>query len=209
MKSKGPWKEMVLFAISCISAIALGEIVVAGWYPQNLGTWGMTRDGLTSHVPNISVYVRQFGQQISINSHGMRDREHQPEKPPGIYRILLLGDSFMEANQVAFEDAFPHLLEAKLGPRFEVINASVSGWGTDDELTYLIRYGFRFEPDLVLLGMTLNNDIQDNLAEEFHSHVNGDLQEKPVRDPCSGVCNSTSERVFCVSFSLVPAPASG
>ncbi|MGQ0554961.1 MAG: alginate O-acetyltransferase AlgX-related protein [Nitrospiraceae bacterium] len=92
----------------------------------------------------------------------------------------------MEANQVPFEDSFASLLELELKGKvpgtIEVVNASVSGWGTDDELTYLMRYGFQFQPDLVLLGVTLHNDIQDNLAQEFHSYVNGELQEKPRQD---------------------------
>lgn len=92
----------------------------------------------------------------------------------------------MEANQVAFDESFPSLLEAnlKLMTRVpvEVINASVSGWGTDDELTYLVRYGIRFQPDVVLVAMTLHNDIQDNLAEEFHTFQRGQIQEKPRTD---------------------------
>ena len=92
----------------------------------------------------------------------------------------------MEANQVAFKDSFTSLLEAKLksetSRQVEVINAGVSGWGTDDELAYLTRYGFRFHPDLVLVGMTLHNDVQDNLREEFHSYVDGNLREKSVKE---------------------------
>lgn len=92
----------------------------------------------------------------------------------------------MEANQVAFKDSFSSLLEAKLksetSRQVEVINAAVSGWGTDDEITYLTRYGLRFRPDLVVVAMTLHNDIQDNLMEEFHSYAGGDLQEKPEEE---------------------------
>ncbi len=180
------WQNGILIVVSIFTSIILCEVVVATVAPQNLGTWGMTRDGITSHVPNLSVYLTQFKQVIRTNSHGMRDREHSIAKVPGTFRILILGDSFMEANQVRFEDSFASLLESelkrKLPGTIEVVNASVSGWGTDDELTYLMRYGFQFQPDLVLLGMTLHNDIQDNLVQEFHSYVNGELQEKPRQD---------------------------
>jgi SGNH hydrolase-like domain, acetyltransferase AlgX len=178
-------KNVVLFACSVALSVVVAEGLTAVFFPQNLGTWGMTRDGMTSHVPNASVYLHKFKQQITINSFGMRDREHVLKKPPQTLRILVLGDSFMEANQVAFEDSFASLLERSLRSRtsrdIEVINASVSGWGTDDELTYLTRYGFQFEPDIVLVGMTLHNDIQDNLQEEFHSFENGELQVRPVK----------------------------
>jgi hypothetical protein len=186
MARKALWQNGLLLALSCGVSLLVAEAIVATWFPQNLGTWGMTRNGITSHVPNLSVYLPEFKQEISINSHGMRDREHAVAKEPGTIRILVLGDSFMEANQVAFKDSFSSLLEAKLkseaSGQVEVINAGVSGWGTDDELTYLTRYGFRFHPDLVLVGMTLHNDVHDNLKEEFHSYADGDLREKPVKE---------------------------
>jgi hypothetical protein len=187
MRSSGAtewWKNIALLACSVALSLIVAEGLAAKFFPQNLGTWGMTRDGMTSHVPNVSVYLPKFKQQITINSFGMRDREHVLKKPPQTLRILVLGDSFMEANQVAFEDSFASLLEKNLRSRtsrdIEVINASVSGWGTDDELTYLTRYGFQFEPDIVMVGMTLHNDVRDNLAEEFHSFDGSELYEKPI-----------------------------
>jgi hypothetical protein len=183
---KSWWQNGLLLAVSLVISLLVGEFITAIFFPQNLGTWGMTRDGLTTHVPNLSVFLTRYGHQIHINSHGMRDREHEVAKPAGTIRILVLGDSFMEANQVPFEDSLPSLLEANLSARLghpvEVINASVSGWGTDDQVTYLARYGARFQPDLILVAMTLHNDVHDNLAEEFHAFGNGVLQEKLQSD---------------------------
>jgi len=169
-----------LFALVC------GEVFVRTVAPQELGIWDSTRDGLTIHVPNITQHLAQFNQTVSTNSFGMRDREHTIENVGEAYRILLLGDSFMEAVQVPFAESFPFLLERRLSQiasrKIEVINASVSGWGTDDELTYLTRYGRAFQPDLVLVAMTLHNDVSDNLVEEFHEFKGGGLREKPRQD---------------------------
>lgn len=61
-----------------------------------------------------------------FNSHGFRDYERTYEKPDGVFRILILGDSYVEALQVALADSFPVLLESYLNrlpgdhPRFEV-----------------------------------------------------------------------------------------
>ena len=100
---------------------------------------------------------------------------------------------------------FPSLLEAnlraRLGRPVEVINASVSGWGTDDEVTYLIRYGVRFQPDIVLVAMTLHNDIQDNLAEEFHTFEQGSLRERPQTDIPSGEYAVLQIKEFLASHS--------
>src|SRR5262249_37070651 len=81
-------------------------------------------------------------------------------------------------------ESFPKLLEDRLRDsgvqKVEVITAAVSGWGTEDELAYFVRYGKRFQPDLVLVAMTLHNDVSDNLRGRFYTLENGRLEAKPV-----------------------------
>lgn len=174
----------LLFLAAVFFALLVGEGIVRTVQPQDLGNWTYTRDGLTLHLSNMSQVSSRFGHLIETNSAGMRDHEHDLQKPPGVYRILVLGDSFMEANQVEFEDAFVSVLEQRLNDAavrpIEVVNASVSGWGTDDELTYLIREGIKYRPDLVLIAMTLHNDVSDNLLEEYHEFRNGKIEQRPV-----------------------------
>lgn len=171
---------LVLFAF--LVTLVLTEVVVRIVAPQPTAITHQDRYGLALHWPGLTRFLPQYGHEVSFNSGGMRDREHQTEKPAGVFRILLLGDSFMEALQVPFERSFPSLLERKLnlaGGRVEVINASVSGWGTDDELRYLEQYGLAWKPDLVLVAVTLHNDISDNLRQEWHRLIDGQLVEVP------------------------------
>ena len=98
--------QSLLVGISLIIATLIGEVVVRLMAPQELGIWIYTRDGMTSHFPNIRQYSYKFGHEIVTNSVGMRDREHAVGKQDGVFRILVLGDSFMEANQVKFDDSF-------------------------------------------------------------------------------------------------------
>src|SRR5262249_17989004 len=69
-----------------------------------------------------------FDTWVEVNSVGFRDREHSIHKPAGMRRIVLLGDSFLEAIQVPFDRSVTSLLEARLqgksGPT-ELINISV------------------------------------------------------------------------------------
>jgi len=169
-------------------ALALTEIGIRLLAPQPTGLSFQDRYGLATHYPGITRYLSQYGHEVSFNSAGMRDREHVTKKPTGVFRILLLGDSFMEALQVPFEASLPSLLERRLeqetGKRVEVINAGVSGWGTDDELRYLTMYGLKYQPDLVVVAMTLHNDISDNLRKDWHTTQGGALVDQ-TRVPMS------------------------
>ena len=153
-------------------AVLLAELILRVAYPQQLGVWYSLRNGLVIHPPSTRVHLSSFRQDVAFNALGMRDVEHAVAKAPGVVRVLVLGDSFMEALQVRLEDSFPRLLEQRLsamtGQRVEVINAGVSGWGTDQQLQYLTEYGLALKPDLVLIAMTLHNDVSDNLGEQFH-----------------------------------------
>jgi len=105
-----------------------------------------------------------FDTQIQVNSVGFRDREHTLAKPSGVRRIVLLGDSFLEAIQVPFEQSVSSLLERRFNERneiIEVINFGVSGFGTAREYLTLREYGLRYKPDLVLLFF-VGNDVSDN-----------------------------------------------
>ena len=159
-------------AISIGIALVIAELLLRVAYPQQLGVWYSLRNGLVIHPPNTRVHLTKFKQDVRFNALGMRDVEHQIAKTPGVIRVLVLGDSFMEALQVRLEDSFPRLLEQRLrvmtGQPVEVINCAVSGWGTDQQLTYLTQSGLALKPDLVLIAMTLHNDISDNLGEQFH-----------------------------------------
>lgn len=119
-----------------------------------------------SHVPGKAGYwhIGEKRIPIKINSKGLRDKEYPYEKEDGVFRILVLGDSFTEAFQVPLRDTFCKVLEHKLNRgngNFEVINGGLAGVGTDYALLFLKREGFKYEPDLLLLAF-FPNDIVEN-----------------------------------------------
>jgi len=129
-----------------------------------------------SHIPSKEGYW-QIGENrvfVRINSKGLRDKELSYEKRPNTFRILVLGDSFVEGMQVPLEETFAKRLEAKLnesGLTFEVINAGFAGVGTDYGLLFMRKEGRKYDPDLVLLGFFAGNDVQDNFrSREILQH---------------------------------------
>lgn len=108
-----------------------------------------------------------MGQPLTINSKGLRDREYSYEKPAGTRRMLVLGDSMTWGLGVGDDQIFTEVLERKLEretPKWEVINAGVSGWGTDQEYLFLKEEGFKYEPDIVMVVYYLVNDREDNVS---------------------------------------------
>ena len=70
--------------------------------------------------------TKDYGVHVRINSKGLRDREHAYEPAPGVFRIVVLGDSFMEAYQVPLEDSLPYLLQERLAERkVELLSAGL------------------------------------------------------------------------------------
>jgi hypothetical protein len=121
--------------------------------------------------PNMAGWYRKENDvYVRINSAGLRDREHTKAKPPNTIRIAVVGDSYAEALQVPMEKAFWFVMGEKLkecrafgGRDVEVINFGVSGYGTAQELITLRKQVWDYSPDIVLLAVTTNNDISDNV----------------------------------------------
>ncbi len=121
--------------------------------------------------PNVSgTYQREGRNYVSINSAGLRDREHAIAKPPDTVRIALLGDSYCEALQVPLEQTFWWQLQQKLescpefaGKHVEIINFGVSGYGAGQQLITLQQKVWQYSPDIVMLLMTTGNDVSDNM----------------------------------------------
>lgn len=109
----------------------------------------------------------EFRIPIRINSGGFRDIEHAVEKPAGTARVLVLGDSFIEAPQVRIEQTFGRALERELNRsgrngRCEVISMGVSGYGTAGQALLYREFGRRYAPDVVLLAFYPGNDVRNN-----------------------------------------------
>lgn len=162
--------SILLVAVSVVLSLAAVEIVL-----RVMGVGFPQFYGMDAHLggvlrPNVSGWFKSEGRSyVEINTAGMHDREHTPEKPAGVYRIAVLGDSMTEAMQVARDRNFCSVLESRLkgcsrlgGKTPEVLNFGVSGYGTAQELIMLRDRVWQYHPDLVLLAMFPGNDLRNN-----------------------------------------------
>jgi hypothetical protein len=142
-------------------------------------------------IPGMSGwYTREGKSWVEINREGFRDVEHSVEKTPDTYRIAVIGDSYVEGLQVNREEMFTNYIAPAAGScdvlggkQLETLTFGVSGYGTAQELLMLREKVFKYSPDLVLLVVTTNNDISDNLRAFKESPIpyfelrNGELVE--------------------------------
>jgi hypothetical protein len=139
--------------------------------------------GIRGNQPN-AVYWHvspHYKIQMRTNSKGIRaDREIPYEKPAGVKRILLLGDSFGMGYEVDLKDTFIHQMEVNLnqmGIPCETINLSVSGFGNAEELILLREEGLKYSPDLVVLAWH-STDYDDNIRSGLFALEEGKLIRK-------------------------------
>jgi len=163
-------RTFLLLLGSFLASLAIAEVVLRVIDFSNPSFY--TRDPYTggAHRPGVKGWWTAEGPGwVEINSRGQRDREHSEAKPPGTFRIAVLGDSYAEAFQLPMEQSFWSVLEQRLngdgaigGRKAEVLNFGVSGYGTAQELLALRHRVWAFDPDLVLLTVTTGNDVRNN-----------------------------------------------
>lgn len=129
-----------------------------------------------------------YDYQGASNSLGYRDVEHPLAKPPGVYRIVVIGDSIAAGLHVErTEDVFPAVLERLLrerGVNAEVLNFAVSGYNTQQEVETLKDRALAYRPDLVVVAYSLTDrermdgDILKTLLAAEHGRRGGVSQAR-------------------------------
>jgi hypothetical protein len=98
---------------------------------------------------------------VRTNGFGLRDRSRTREKPPGVFRILSLGESTTFGDRVEAAQTYSSRLEALLnaepGRRVEVWNCGICSYTTYQSVRWLELDGLAFDPDLVLFFHEIND----------------------------------------------------
>ena len=123
------------------------------------------RDGLIRYVPGQSGVWRvndEISAPYAINAEGWNSsrRVYRPERTPGLSRIVIIGDSYVEAFQVPVTMSLAEQLEHSL-PSTEVYRVAISGAPLSQYLLMLEREGVRYAPDLVVIVL-MQNDFDES-----------------------------------------------
>lgn len=160
----------LLLITTFVMGVFIIEVGVRAFYPQKDHFYRPHSTRGTELIPNKSGRNATEGNAIpiAINAFGFRGWNATLEKPPQTFRIAVIGDSYVEALQVAESDMFTNQLKDLLqhlepdGWNYEVLAFGVSGYGTAQEFL-LLEEVKRFRPDLVLLAFTSANDVRNNV----------------------------------------------
>lgn len=173
-------QRLGLGSVSLVTSLALAELAVR--------VLGLTDpafrepDGTLGWRPVAGAHGRwrrEGDADVFITQHGFRGVAVAPGEPAaGTLRVALVGDSYVEARQVALEATIGARLrgelEACVGGPVEVLAFGVSGYGTAQEyLLYRERIA-AYHPDLVVLAFLSGNDVSDN-----HPALQGGASGRP------------------------------
>ncbi|HEV3007502.1 MAG TPA: GDSL-type esterase/lipase family protein [Burkholderiales bacterium] len=179
-----------LAVASTLVALAAGELVVRALYkdqtvmfPRYHTDYRYGRYTLRGVRPNAEFRHSSVDGTWTFvtNSRGFRNtREFAYAKPADVLRVLSLGDSHTQGHEARQEATFSAVLERYLEKRSvhaEVLNAGVSGFSTAEALAFLENEGYKYQPDVVVLGFYAN-DFEDNVKTGLFALEAGRLVER-------------------------------
>jgi hypothetical protein len=158
----------MLAGVAIAFLVAEVAVRVSGLAKVSLYTWDADRGWRLK--PGAAGWQRDEGAGfISVNSAGFRGPEWTVAKPPGTLRVAVVGDSFTEAPQVAYDQSFCAVAEHALGgckglgaKKVQVMNFGTDAYGTAQELVTLHRDAWQYAPDIVVLAFFSGNDLRNN-----------------------------------------------
>lgn len=121
--------------------------------------------------------------QVQINALGLRGREISIAKPPGVTRIMCLGDSCTFGGGQPYPQMLQSMLDQRFGTgKFEVLNAGVIGYTSLHGLEWFRSELGHLQPDIVTVYFGWNDMWREKdsaIREWFQRRIAG--QEPAVR----------------------------
>lgn len=95
-----------------------------------------------------------------INSMGIRGLEISSKQH---YRVLNIGDSFIQATSVEFKNTFGELLNEYFNGEIEFISHGMSSWSPTTEFSWIYHKGLKLDPNEINLFLCINDFYRGNV----------------------------------------------
>ena len=207
MKKKLSNILLSLFSICILLLLLEGVVrllVPEKFYQFSPGTQDWTGDDLIGwrNKPNYEDVSMRIGRVVKFktNMDGFRPANAVREKKNGVVRVMLVGNSTVTARDIPEQETIHYYLDSLLdlsGQEYEVINAGVLGYATDQSLLHIQQQIGNYHPDVVCYGYCINDLYANNSG--FYSGVykadfellNGQLQLVPLEKANTDILNAT------------------
>jgi hypothetical protein len=177
--------EWLLLLVSTAVSFGLLELALRLFAPLYPTVFQPDEVALVKLIPGSRMALTRLavngGQRIvaRINGDGFRGEELKP--PDHLERVIVYGDSNVQAMFSELAATFPKQLESRLnashGPDVEVLNAGVNGDGPDQISLRLLRDLEKFKPALVNVVVFADNDYGDLIRNKMYRlNARGDLE---------------------------------
>lgn len=120
--------------------------------PEQIAAWRL-EPGLTKERPGARGGVKG---EVRTNDDGLRSSLSRA-RPPGVRRLVLLGDSLVFGWGVDEGETLSDGLTSALGPGFEVLNAGIPGYSTTQAAWLYGEVVQHYAPDAVILFLSLHD----------------------------------------------------
>jgi len=174
-------KKRLFSLLGSLATLLVTLVVIAGLFELsvrlfvdngmnfNLEMWKYARDvkqrsadPLIGHEHRPFAEAHLMGVDVKTNSIGHRDFEYPVARQPGVPRIMMLGDSFVEGWGVPFDETITKRLERMFtdsGRKVEVMNTGVGNYGSVQEVEAFMVRDAKFKPDIVVLNFDFRSAI--------------------------------------------------
>ena len=172
-------RNILLLLASFLISLIVGEMLIRVIQPQQLivlsseiwrpdDVFGWRHQENTTTTVNTGEGVVQFMTNRDGHRINASERETREEYD---FRILVLGDSFLEALQVENEETIPELIRATISTRFSkrlrADNTGVAGWDPNRYLLEAENSLPRHDYDLGIVFLYVENDVVTRKQSRF------------------------------------------
>lgn len=184
------YRSKILLALgACLLTFGIVEFFISEFMSIHSFQYQFTPERTRFYPGGINRFVRlnNYDVRFVANNFGYHDQNRTLQKKSK--RILIIGDSFVEAPQIKnLDDLMSFGLEKLINRErpdcmdWEVIPMGMSGMGTAQHLILYEKFARKFRPDIVVYVMVYN-DLNENLKKSLKPRFMMEGKDKLVFVP--------------------------